>query len=51
MNQRKKELSKLPQLYETEGTRSADKTFFFHFFIGGTDWYIAEYDSKERVFS
>ena len=45
-----KELSTLPKLYETENTKPADKTIFLHFFIGGTDWYIAEYDPKEELF-
>ena len=46
----KAELSKVPKLYETENIKSSDKLIFFHFFISGTDWYIAEYESKDDLF-
>jgi hypothetical protein len=45
-----KELSKLPKFYETENVKLADKKIFFHFFMAGCDWYIAEYNPKESLF-
>ena len=46
----KKRLAKLPKLYETEGTPLKDKMIYFHFFIGGCDWYISEYDGEDLFF-
>ncbi len=40
-------LSKIPRLYETENTRIQDKLIHLHFFIGGCDWFIAEYDGED----
>jgi len=40
----KKRLSKIPRLYETEDVPLKDKIIWLHFFIGGSDWYICEYD-------
>ena len=42
-------LDKIPRLYETENTPLKDKLIYLHFFVGGCDWYIAEYDG-EKVF-
>ena len=41
---KEKRLSKIPGLYETENINLPDKQIYLHFFIGGCDWYIAEYD-------
>jgi Ca2+-binding EF-hand superfamily protein len=46
----KQELAKLPKLYETEHIGTADKQIFLHFFMGGCDWYIAEYDAENELF-
>ena len=46
----KEQLARLPQLYETEGTEPADKIIHLHFFSGGCDWYIAEYDGDDIFF-
>lgn len=43
------QLEKLPKLYETEGVSLEDKMIHMHFFIGGSDWYIAEYDPVDRL--
>ena len=43
----KEQLSKIPKLYETENTPLRDKLIYLHFFIGGCDWYIAEYDEED----
>jgi hypothetical protein len=39
-----KRLAKIPKLYETEHDPLKDKLIYLHFFIGGCDWYIAEFD-------
>ncbi len=44
------ELRKLPKLYETEPTPLQDKIVHMHFFVGGCDWYVVEYDLKKRIF-
>ena len=40
-------LSVIPRLYETEHTPLQDKLIYLHFFIGGCDWYVAEYDEND----
>jgi hypothetical protein len=40
-------LSKIPRLYETEHIPLWDKLIYLHFFIGGCDWYIAEFDGED----
>ena len=44
------ELRKLPKLYETEKVSLEEKLIHMHFFIGGCDWYISEYEPSERLF-
>ena len=44
------ELSKIPGLYSAEHVPLKEKMIYMHFFIGGCDWYGAEYDSKESIF-
>ena len=46
----KRQLTKLPKLYETESAPLKDKIIHLHFFIGGSDWFIAEYDASEDLF-
>ena len=43
----KKRLEKIPKLYETEHILLKKKHIHLHFFIGGCDWYIAEYDGED----
>ena len=43
----KERLAKIPSLYETENTPLKDKMIYLHFFIGGCDWYVAEYDGED----
>lgn len=43
-------LEKLPKLYETEKIAIKNKMIHMHFFIFGTDWYVAEYDPEEKIF-
>ena len=45
-----KRLKKIPRLYETEDLPAQDKLIHLHFFIGGCDWYIAEYDGEDLFF-
>jgi len=46
----KKQLEKLPPLYSTEGNSVNNIKIHMHFFLGGSDWFIAEYDPKSRLF-
>ncbi len=46
----KEQLAKIPGLYETENTSLKDKKIHQHFFIGGCDWYCAEYDQEDIFF-
>ncbi len=43
----KERLSKIPKLYETEEVPLKDKDIHLHFFIAGSDWYIAEFDGND----
>ena len=43
-------LAKIPRLYETEHTQIQDKLIYLHFFIGGCDWFIAEFDQVDTFF-
>ena len=43
----KKRLAKIPKLYETEDMPLKEKNIYLHFFLGGCDWYIAEYDGDD----
>ena len=46
----KERLSKIPKLYETENVPLKDKLIYLHFFIGGSDWFVAEYDEDDLFF-
>ncbi len=43
----KDRLAEIPKLYETENVALQDKLIHLHFFIGGSDWFIAEYDGGD----
>ena len=43
----KERLDRIPRLYATEGIPLGEKTIHLHFFLGGCDWYIAEYDGED----
>lgn len=45
-----KELRKLPPLYATENQDWQETMIHEHFFLGGCDWYMAEYSPEERIF-
>jgi hypothetical protein len=44
------ELAKIPAYYSSEATPLKEKMIYLHFFIGGCDWFAAEYSSEERCF-
>jgi len=46
----KERLNKIPKLYETEEILLDQKMIYLHFFIGGSDWYIAEFDGEDMFF-
>ena len=46
----KEQLDKIPRLYETENTSLTGKLIYLHFFIFGSDWYIAEYYGDDIFF-
>jgi hypothetical protein len=43
----KEQLDKIPRLYETEEIPLKEKLVYLHFFIGGCDWYVFEYDGED----
>ena len=43
-------LDRIPRLYKTEHLPIKDKLIHLHFFIGGCDWYVAEYDGDDIFF-
>ncbi|MDA3971809.1 MAG: DUF2958 domain-containing protein [Desulfobulbaceae bacterium] len=46
----KDRLAQIPKLYATEDIELGYKLIYLHFFIGGCDWYIAEYDGNDLFF-
>lgn len=46
----KQSLARIPRLYETEHIPLKDKIIHLYFFIGGYDWYIAEFDGDDLFF-
>ena len=46
----KQKLDSIPRIYETENVPLKNKLIHLHFFIGGCDWYIAEYDGEDLFF-
>jgi len=46
----KEMLARVPPLYETEPVPEKYKLIHLHFFIGGCDWYVAEYDGEDVFF-
>jgi hypothetical protein len=46
----KEQLARIPRLYVTEDVPPGEKLIVLHFFLGGSDWYIAEYDGEDTFF-
>ena len=44
------QLATIPKLSETGHLPLMDKVIQFHFFIGGCDWFISEFDGKDTFF-
>ncbi len=44
------QLKGLPSLGQTEGIEPARKKIYIHFFLGNSNWYVAEYDPKTQTF-
>jgi len=40
-------LAQIPKLYETENVSVKDKIVCLHFFIGGCEWYVCEFDGED----
>ncbi len=40
-------LERIPKLYETEHIPLSDKLIYLHFFLGGCDWFVSEYDGED----
>jgi len=40
----------VPRLYETENVSTKDKMVHLHFFLGNSDWFIAEFDGEDTFF-
>lgn len=45
------QLAIIPKLYETEHLPLKDKIIQYHFFIGGCDWFVVEYDGVDKFFA
>jgi len=43
-------LTKLPKLYGTDGKKNHEKIVYLHYFSGGSDWFINEYDPSTDQF-
>ncbi len=43
-------LNRIPRLYATESTPLESKLVFLHFFIGGSEWYVCEFDGDDLFF-
>ena len=43
-------LDKTPCRYETENVAEGDKLICLYCFLGGCDWFIAEYDGDDTFF-
>lgn len=43
-------LDKISRLYETEHVPVEDKLIHLHFFLGSNDWFVAEFDGKDKFF-
>lgn len=41
------QLNEIPELYSTEDIPIPEKIIHLHFFIGGCDWFIAEFDGDD----
>ena len=40
-------LATIPALYATDEIPAKEKLIHLHFFLGGCDWYVAEFDGSD----
>ena len=45
-----KRLAKIPAIGTSANTEIKNIKIFLHFFVGGCDWYVAEFDGKDTFF-
>jgi len=43
-------LANIPGLYATESIPLKEKLIHCHFFLGNSDWFVAEYDKEDSIF-
>ena len=43
-------LSQIPKLYETDELSIEEKLIYLHFFLAGSDWFVAEFDGTDTFF-
>ena len=46
----KKQLARIPRLYETEPIQMKDKFIYLHFIFPKCDWYMSEFDGDDTFF-
>lgn len=46
----REQLGRIPRLYQQEEKRPAEVIIYAHFFVGGCDWFITEYDGDDTLF-
>jgi len=44
------DLKALPKLYSTDGVPLPETMIHMHFFLGGNDWYVAEFNPEDETF-
>lgn len=45
-----KQLAALPPIYTNDDTPWRDVLIHQHYFLGSSDWFVAEYDSQSHIF-
>ena len=47
---KQKQLARIPKLYAQQDVPAHDQIVYMHFFLGGCDWYITEFDGEDLFF-
>ncbi|WP_243088938.1 DUF2958 domain-containing protein [Streptomyces sp. 891-h] len=45
---RKRDVKEIPGIRETQAIPFKEKTVYLHYFVGGCDWYVAEFDRNSH---